>query len=161
MRNAWWENSKIIATNPHYHQSCLEAWHINCAYAPLNRSDGGLLPEVNFDEVIIGPWGQKFGIRFVWYVNNSTAYVTLHNDLLGNQVRYSIAQKICWFNASGYIHMHSFKWLCSTTSVIFLISKKVIMQCDVCGGIIYIYIKLIQISQDWNEIRDSCKDQYL
>ena len=23
---------------------------------------------------------------FVWYVNNSTAYVTLHNDLLGNQV---------------------------------------------------------------------------
>ena len=23
---------------------------------------------------------------FVWYVNNSTVYVTLHNDLLGNQV---------------------------------------------------------------------------
>ena len=28
-----------------YHQRlCLEAWHINSAYTPLNRDDGGLLP---------------------------------------------------------------------------------------------------------------------
>ena len=26
---------------------------------------------------------------------------------------------------------------------------------------IYLYIKQIQISQDWNEIRDSCKDESL
>ena len=32
-----------------------------------------------------------------------------------------------------YTHVHSFKWLCSTTSVIFLIFQKVIMQCDVYG----------------------------
>ena len=24
---------------------CLEAWHINSAHAPLNRDDGGLLPD--------------------------------------------------------------------------------------------------------------------
>ena len=29
-----------------YHQRfCLEAWHINSAHAPLNRDDGGLLPD--------------------------------------------------------------------------------------------------------------------
>ena len=29
-----------------YHQRlCLEAWHINSAQAPLNRDDGGLLPD--------------------------------------------------------------------------------------------------------------------
>ena len=41
-----WENSKIITTNRRYHQHlCLEAWHINSAHAPLNRDDGGLLPD--------------------------------------------------------------------------------------------------------------------
>ena len=41
-----WDNSKIITTNRHYHQRlCLEAWHINSAHAPLNRDDGGLLPD--------------------------------------------------------------------------------------------------------------------
>ena len=39
-------NSKIITTNRRYHQRlCLEAWHINSAHAPLNRDDGGLLPD--------------------------------------------------------------------------------------------------------------------
>ena len=29
-----------------YHQRlCLEAWHVNSARAPLNRDDGGLLPD--------------------------------------------------------------------------------------------------------------------
>ena len=29
-----------------YHQRrCVEAWHINSAHAPLNRDDGGLLPD--------------------------------------------------------------------------------------------------------------------
>ena len=29
-----------------YHQRlCLEAWHINSAHTPLNRDDGGLLPD--------------------------------------------------------------------------------------------------------------------
>ena len=33
-------------TNRRYHQRlCLEAWHINSAHAPLNRDDGGLLPD--------------------------------------------------------------------------------------------------------------------
>ena len=37
---------KIITTNRRYHQRlCLEAWHINSAHAPLNRDDGGLLPD--------------------------------------------------------------------------------------------------------------------
>ena len=41
-----WDNSKIITTNWCYHQRlCLEAWHINSAHAPLNRDDGGLLPD--------------------------------------------------------------------------------------------------------------------
>ena len=41
-----WDNSKIVTTNRHYHQRlCLEAWHINSAHAPLNRDDGGLLPD--------------------------------------------------------------------------------------------------------------------
>ena len=38
--------SKIITTNRRHHQRlCLEAWHINSAHAPLNRNDGGLLPD--------------------------------------------------------------------------------------------------------------------
>ena len=41
-----WDNSKIITTNRRYHQRlCLEARHINSAHAPLNRDDGGLLPD--------------------------------------------------------------------------------------------------------------------
>ena len=41
-----WDKSKIITTNRRYHQRlCLEAWHINSAHAPLNRDDGGLLPD--------------------------------------------------------------------------------------------------------------------
>ena len=41
-----WDNSKIITTYRCYHQRlCLEAWHINSAHAPLNRDDGGLLPD--------------------------------------------------------------------------------------------------------------------
>ena len=41
-----WDNSKSITTNRRYHQRrCLEAWHINSAHAPLNRDDGGFLPD--------------------------------------------------------------------------------------------------------------------
>ena len=41
-----WVKSKIITTNRCYHQRlCLEAWRINSADAPLNRDDGGLLPD--------------------------------------------------------------------------------------------------------------------
>ena len=41
-----WDNSKIISTNWRYRQRlCLETWHINTAHAPLNRDDGGLLPD--------------------------------------------------------------------------------------------------------------------
>ena len=41
-----WDKSKIITTNRRYHQRLyLEAWHINSAHAPLNRDDGGLLPD--------------------------------------------------------------------------------------------------------------------
>lgn len=44
-RTIGWDNSKIITTNRRYHRRlCLEAWHINFAYIPLNRDDGGLLP---------------------------------------------------------------------------------------------------------------------
>ena len=43
-----WDNPKIITTYRHYHQRpCLEAWHINCAHAPLNREDGGLFPDAH------------------------------------------------------------------------------------------------------------------
>ena len=43
-----WDNSKIITTNRRCHQRhCLEAWHINSAHAPLNRDDGGLLPDAH------------------------------------------------------------------------------------------------------------------
>ena len=40
----------IVATESieirRYHQRrCLETWHINSAHAPLNRDDGGLLPD--------------------------------------------------------------------------------------------------------------------
>ena len=41
-----WDSYKIISSYRCYHQSlCLEAWHINSAHAPLNRNDGGLLPD--------------------------------------------------------------------------------------------------------------------
>ena len=41
-----WDNSKIITTYRRDHQHlCLEAWHINPVHAPLNRDDGGLLPD--------------------------------------------------------------------------------------------------------------------
>ena len=41
-----WDNSKIITTNRRYRQRlCLVAWHINSAHAPLNRDNGGLLPD--------------------------------------------------------------------------------------------------------------------
>ena len=42
-----WDNSKIITTNRRYHlRRCLKVWHINSAlHAPLNRDDGGLLPD--------------------------------------------------------------------------------------------------------------------
>ena len=40
-----WDKSKIITTNRRYRKHlCLEAWHINSAHTPLNRDDGGLLP---------------------------------------------------------------------------------------------------------------------
>ena len=40
-----WDNSKIITTNRRYYQRrCMQAWHINSAHDPLNRDDGGLLP---------------------------------------------------------------------------------------------------------------------
>ena len=41
-----WDNSKIITTYRRCHRRlCLEAWHSNSAHAPLNRDDGGLLPD--------------------------------------------------------------------------------------------------------------------
>ena len=40
-----WDNSEIITTNRRYQRLCLEAWHINSAYAPSNRDDNGLLPD--------------------------------------------------------------------------------------------------------------------
>ena len=41
-----WDKSKIITTNRRYHQRLwLEASHVNSAHAPLNRDDGGLLPD--------------------------------------------------------------------------------------------------------------------
>ena len=50
-----------------------------------------LLFERIFEVIKIGLYSSRvshFSLEifgFVWYVNNSTAYVTLHNDLLGNQ----------------------------------------------------------------------------
>ena len=41
-----WDKSQIITTYRRYHQRlCLEASHVNSAYAPLNRADDGLLPD--------------------------------------------------------------------------------------------------------------------
>ena len=41
-----WGKSKIITINRRYYRRLwLEAWHINSAHAPLNRDDGGLLPD--------------------------------------------------------------------------------------------------------------------
>ena len=41
-----WDNSKIITSYRCYHQRlCLKVWHINSAHVPLNRDDGGLLPD--------------------------------------------------------------------------------------------------------------------
>ena len=41
-----WDNYEIITTNRRYHRClCLETWHINSAHLPLNRDDGGLLPD--------------------------------------------------------------------------------------------------------------------
>ena len=41
-----WDKSKIITINRRYRQRLyLKAWHINSALVPLNRDDGGLLPD--------------------------------------------------------------------------------------------------------------------
>ena len=59
-----WENSKIITTNPRYHQRrCLNVSHVNSDHAPLNRDDGGLLPEAYLHLNCIG-LGYKFGSYF-------------------------------------------------------------------------------------------------
>ena len=40
------DNFRHISPNTRYHQRLsLEAWHINSAHAPLNRDDGGSLPD--------------------------------------------------------------------------------------------------------------------
>ena len=36
----------------------------------------------------------EISVGFVWYVNNSTAYVTLHNNFLGNQEVEVVEQNI-------------------------------------------------------------------
>ena len=41
-------NSKIITTNWWHHQHLFwEAWHTNSAHPPLNRDNGGLLPDTD------------------------------------------------------------------------------------------------------------------
>ena len=43
-----WENSRIITTNPkHLQRRYLELWYTNSVPAPLNRDDGGLIPDAN------------------------------------------------------------------------------------------------------------------
>ena len=48
--------------------------------------------ERTFEVIKIGLYNSRVSrfsfeiFGFVWYLNNSTAYITLHNDLLGNQV---------------------------------------------------------------------------
>ena len=55
-------NSKIITTNPRYHQRrCPEAWHIDSAHAPLNRNDGGLLPEAHLH--LVNRWCHHRSLR--------------------------------------------------------------------------------------------------
>ena len=65
---------------------------------------------------------------------------TSHCVMLYQEIKYIFEiiplnrSNVCWFSASGYIYTHAqFKWLCSTTSEIFLISQKV-MHCDVRVG---------------------------
>ena len=36
---------RLSASHLMQQRLCLEAWHINSAHAPLNRDDGGLLPD--------------------------------------------------------------------------------------------------------------------
>ena len=130
------------------------------------RQTGGTTSPFYTWRYLKGIWNEKFGLKKTLlferifeitkiglYSSRVTHFsleifgcTALHNDLLGIKYIFEIIpfnhSKVCWFSASAYIHtqMHSFKWLCSTTSVIFLISQNVIMQCDVCGRIVYIYI---------------------
>ena len=38
-------NGNIRLRKKNHQRLCLEAWHVNSAHAPLNRDDGGLLPD--------------------------------------------------------------------------------------------------------------------
>ena len=42
-----------IESYPNFQYLCLEAWHINSAYAPLNRNDSGLPPDAHLHLVRI------------------------------------------------------------------------------------------------------------
>ena len=50
-RTMWFLSFKIMQQlhgellHHHHQRLCLEAWYINSAHAPLNRDDGGLLPD--------------------------------------------------------------------------------------------------------------------
>ena len=118
--------------------------------------------ERTFEIVKIGLYSSRVShfsleiFRFVWYVNSSTD--TPHCVITYWEIKYVFEiiplnrSNVCWVSASGYIHTHththSLKWPCSPTSEIFLTSQKVIIQCDVCGGVIHISNKSKYLKTD-------------
>ena len=92
---------------------------------------------------------------FVWYVNNSTAYIT-HIIII-----YIIPlnrSNVCWVNASGYIDTHE-QFLFDNLNDIPDFPKSNYPVWRMRWS--YLHIKHIQISQDWSEIHNSCKVQSL
>ena len=58
---------------------------------------------------------------------------------------------VCWFSASGnaHTHMHSFKWFCSTTSVIFLISQyDFLLRSVTCAVELFTFHKSLLIHEE-------------
>ena len=94
------------------------------------------------------------------YVNN-----TLHNDFLGNrEYHWGCRTKslktvhVCMYPlALNQQTFERFNGIISRTYLIFLISHYAVWRMRWS----YLHIKQIQISQDWSEIRESCKDQSL
>ena len=57
---------------------CMEAWHINSAHAPLNRDDGGLLPDAYLHLINRLCHHPKSSIKEARY----SAKITSHEDTI-------------------------------------------------------------------------------
>ena len=86
-----------ITTNPRYHQRrCLEAWHNN---SPIGHYD--VMTMVNYQklicilliDVIIGPWGCKYGSVFTTITTDEDTRLECHHPYICGPTQFQMAVK--------------------------------------------------------------------